>query len=436
MAHVHPSPLMDLMQARLDRRAFLRGTAMTAGAVLLSGCGNAFGSTAGGGPDETSLGSNYSDQFPKDALAEVLSQYESQSGMSVAVNTVDHNTYQEQMNNYLQANPQDVIAWFAGFRMQFFAERDLASPVTDVWQQIGSQYTEGVKESSSVGDEQFFVPFIYYPWGFFYRKSLFEERGYEVPTKLDEFVTLGETMKRDGLAPIAFSDKDGWPAMGTFDYLNLRTNGFEFHKALMAGDEAWDSRQVKDVFATWRDLLPLHQGNALGREWQEAAQTLVDKESGMYLLGLFVAQQFPDEERGDLDFFPFPEINSEFGQGAVEAPIDGWMLAKKPRNEQVAKDLLAYLGTAEAQEIYDATDPGFMAVSTEADRSGYTDLNKKAIEVMQDAENVSQFMDRDTRPDFAATVMIPSLQQFLRDPNNIDGLLRQVELQKQSIFGR
>ena len=36
-------------------------------------------------------------------------------------------------------------------------------------------------------------------------------------------------MKADGLTPLAFGDKDGWPAMGTFDILNMRVNGYQYH---------------------------------------------------------------------------------------------------------------------------------------------------------------------------------------------------------------
>jgi multiple sugar transport system substrate-binding protein len=44
-------------------------------------------------------------------------------------------------------------------------------------------------------------------------------------------------------------------------------------------------------------------------------------------------------------------------------------------------------------------------------------------------------MDRDTRPDFASTVMIPALQQFLNNPNDVDGLVKSIQKQKKSIFG-
>ena len=98
-------------------------------------------------------------------------------------------------------------------------------------------------------------------------------------------------MKTDGLTPIAFADKDGWPAMGTFDIINMRINGYDFHVRLMAGKEAWDGPKVKAVFNQWREILPLHPPGALGRTWQEAAQQMVNKKAGMYLLGSFVGQQ-------------------------------------------------------------------------------------------------------------------------------------------------
>jgi len=36
-------------------------------------------------------------------------------------------------------------------------------------------------------------------------------------------------------------------------------------------------------------------------------------------------------------------------------------------------------------------------------------------------------MDRDTRPDFASTVMIPSIQEFIKNPNDVAGLTKKIE---------
>src|SRR4051794_6867844 len=85
---------------------------------------------AGAGPwsslaSSVSFGSNASDPVPKAAYAQVFKAFTKQSGMSVKVNTVDHNTFQQQINSYLQGQPQDVFTWFAGNRMQFFAAKGL-----------------------------------------------------------------------------------------------------------------------------------------------------------------------------------------------------------------------------------------------------------------------------------------------------------------------
>src|SRR5262249_7087463 len=61
-----------------------------------------------------SFGSNASDPVPKAALGAVLKAFSKKSGTQVKVNTVDHNTFQEQINTYLQGQPQDVFTWFAG----------------------------------------------------------------------------------------------------------------------------------------------------------------------------------------------------------------------------------------------------------------------------------------------------------------------------------
>ena len=102
--------------------------------------------------------------------------------------------------------------------------------------------------------------------------------------------------------------------MGTFDILNMRINGFDFHMSLMGGDEAWDSTEVKKVFETWRDLLPYHQEDPLGRTWQETATSLANGEAGMMMFGTFIGDAIPDAV-DDLDFFIYPADRPQHPRG-------------------------------------------------------------------------------------------------------------------------
>jgi multiple sugar transport system substrate-binding protein len=189
------------------------------------------------------------------------------------------------------------------------------------------------------------------------------------------------------------------------------------------------------VFDLWSEILPYHQEGAVGRTWQDAAQTLASKKAGMYLLGTFVAQQFTDKAAlDDLDFFAFPEIDPQFGQDTVEAPTDGFMMSKSPKNKAEAVKLLEFLGTTEAEDIYLKSDPSVVHAAKGADTSSYTPLQKKAYDMISGAKSLTQFMDRDSRPDFTSTVMQPALQKFIRDPKGVDSLLSSIERQKKTIF--
>lgn len=50
------------------------------------------------------------------------------------INTVDHNTFQQNITSYLQGTPDDLFTWFARYRIQYFAVQCLAQPIdTRLW---------------------------------------------------------------------------------------------------------------------------------------------------------------------------------------------------------------------------------------------------------------------------------------------------------------
>ena len=419
-------------------RRTLLGGALALGALGLSACASGGTSTTPGAAasGEVTFGNNQADPVPKAAIEAVAKAFQdANAGLTVKMNTVAHTTFQENINNYLQGSPDDAFGWFAGYRARFFASKNLVGDLSDVYNGIQG-IPEGLKKACSTEDgKQIVIPATYYPWVVLYRKSVWEENGYTVPKTIDEFKALGDKMKGKGLAPLAFADKDGWEAMGTFDILNLRVNGYDYHINLMAGKEDWTSDKVAKVFDLWKGLLPYHQTDALGRSWQEAAQALQKGEAGMYYLGTFAAQQFAKgAEQDDLDFFVFPEVDSTIGTGAIEAPTDGYMMSRRPKNEAGAKKWLGYLGTADAQNILVQADPSVIATSQGADVTKYTDLQKKMLAVLKDAKEVALFLDRDSRPDFASTVMGPAIQSFIKNPDDITSILKNIEAQKKSIF--
>ncbi len=184
------------------------------------------------------FGSNYSNAVDSEAIAAAIET----TGVPTTINTVDHNTYQENFNTYIQ-QPDDVDVVVrriphAGVRQAGCGRRHQ--------RRLGDALPASAKgsrtASTGLDGKQYFVPFYYYPWAVHYRKSVFEEAGYAIPATWDEFKALLDQMQADGITPLAGANDGNWPQMGMFDMLNLRINGYDFHVSLMGGQENWTER--------------------------------------------------------------------------------------------------------------------------------------------------------------------------------------------------
>ncbi|HEY2985086.1 MAG TPA: ABC transporter substrate-binding protein, partial [Jatrophihabitantaceae bacterium] len=366
--------------ANVSRRSMLLGLGGAAAATTLAACSSSkkkspstapagstaassSGGTAGG---SISFGSNYSDAAPKAAFAALTQAATAKSGVNITINTVDHNTFQNNISNYLQGTPNDLATWFAGYRLQFFAAQNLLEPIDDVWDTIGGTFNDAAKSlSKGIDDHYYLVPIYNYPWVVFYNKSTFASKGYKVPTTWDDFMALAKQMQKDGMTPLAFAEKDGWPALGTFDIINLRLNGYDYHIKLMKHEVPWTDKGVTAVFDQWRQLMPYLQKGANGRLWQDAAKALENKKAGMMFQGSNqVAANYAASNLDDLDFFPWPTMNPDFGQDFMDAPTDGFMLPKKAKNKDAAKKVLEYIGTADAESTFLKTDHWDVGLAT------------------------------------------------------------------------
>ena len=373
------------------------------------------------------IGDNHSDPGESKGMDAINAAFTAATGIAVVRNKVDHGTFQDQITNYLGGTPDTAYTWFSGFRMKFFASQGLNTPIDEVWAKVKGNYTDGFA-NAVVGDDKkvYGIPVDYYPWCVFYRKSVFAAKSYTVPATWTDLLALCKKMQADGLTPIAFGDKDGWPAMGTFDILNLRMNGYDFHVGLMAGKEKWTDAKVTAVFQKWAEFLPYHAKDYAGLTWQNAADTLVQKKAGMYLLGLFVSSQFAatkdPADLADLDFFPFPTMGNSFdAEAALDAPIDTWQVSSKSPNLAAETDAwkayMEHWSKGATQILMFQNQQGLIPAATDADTSTYTDLQKKAVAIVSKAQKITQFLDRDTRSDFAGSNGMQSfLQKFLAKP--------------------
>jgi multiple sugar transport system substrate-binding protein len=386
-----------------------------------------------------SFGARTVDESPTTQLKALVAAYEKKSGNKVTYNATESNAFQNNLSQYLQGTPDDTFQWMAGYRMQFFAEQGLLEDISDVWTDLEDQYDSSYKIASTGTDgKQYFVPQSWYPWGLHYRKSMVAELGLDPENiaTFDDMIKMFDAMKKKGLVGFAAGDKGGWEAMGTFDIINARVNGYQFHVDLLAGREKWTDQRVIDVFKQWELLLPYTNKNVLDLEWDGAMQLLLQKKAGTTLMGSWFGGNFKEKSQEDYDdlwIVPFPEINPEHGVDTIDAPIDGFCVAANGGNTEVGKDFIKFAGDKEGmQAMLDSGIP-MTSANKNQDTSTYDAFQKQQLNVMSQAKYITQFLDRDTRPDFAGPVVGPAIQSWYKNPADVNKIVDSLQAQWEAL---
>jgi multiple sugar transport system substrate-binding protein/raffinose/stachyose/melibiose transport system substrate-binding protein len=379
-----------------------------------------------------------SDPTPRAFVEKLVKTFnEKNSDVQVELNIVNHEDFKQAIRTYLVAQPApDVLDWFAGNRARFFIDRGLIADFSDVWQAetLDDSYFPGFKALASVDDKQYFLPNNYYWWALYFRPSILAKAGVEAPKTWDDLLNTCKKLNEMGVTPIAIGTKGPWTAAAWFDYINMRTNGPQFHVDLMLLKEKYTDERVKKAFMNWKQLFDNNcfLKNSAALEWGDAVTPLAKGEAGMYLMGGFITDTWKiaagdnAELAADLDFVRFPIIDPAMPIGE-DAPTDGVFLAANAGNIDGAKKFLAFLASKEVAQM-GVDELGRLPVRNDVDTSKFTDAQKKGVALIQGADYVAQFYDRDTTPEMAE-VGLNGFASFFADPSeaNIDKILATLE---------
>jgi multiple sugar transport system substrate-binding protein len=386
---------------------------------------------------ELVINTDTSDPAPKAAFAAVIEGFEKENpDVSVTWNLFDHEGYKTSIRNFLTADAPDVANWYAGNRMLPYVNAGLFEPVDDVWEENGlNDSLASAAASMTIDGKKWGVPYTYYQWGVYYRKDIFEQNGIAVPTNWDEFMAAGEALKAAGVTPITIGTKYLWTAAGVFDYLNLRTNGYDFHMALTKGEIAWTDDRVRATMNNWKQLVDagFFLENHAAFSWQEALAPMVQGDAAMYVMGNFAVAPLRDAGLTDdqLGFFQFPVINPDIPL-AEEAPTDTVHIPANAKNKADAKRFLAYLARADVQTEINATlgqlpiNSGSSVADDKFLQAGYNMLSSTT-------GGIAQFFDRDAPAEMASAGM-EGFQEFMVKPERMDKILERLEKVRGKVY--
>lgn len=385
---------------------------------------------------ELRINTDTSDPAPKQAFEELIKGFEAKyPDITVKWNIMDHEGYKTSIRNFLTADAPDLANWYAGNRMRPFVDAGLFEPVDDVWEEHGLKDSLASSVSSMTLDGKLWgVPYTYYQWGVYYRKDIFKKLGIDVPKDWDAFVSAVKTLKANDITPITIGTKFLWPAGGFFDYLNLRTNGYDFHMKLTGGEIPWTDERVKKTFMYWKELLDADAfiENHATYSWQEALAPMVQGKAAMYVMGNFAVAPLREAGLTDeqLGFFQFPVINPDVAL-AEDAPTDTIHIPANAKNKEDAKKFLAYIAQADVQTKINQT-LGQLPINKGSSVADDAFIQQGFEMLSNNTGGIAQFFDRDAPAEMAKAGM-QGFQEFMMKPERLDKILKRLDKVQQKV---
>ncbi len=340
-------------------------------------------------------------------------------------------------------NPPDIAALPSPGTMKDFADRGALVSIDFAKDEIEANYAPVWIDLGSVDGTLYGLFFKgankSTVW---YNVAEFENAGVEPPEDWDAFLANAETLGAAGTPAYSIGGSDGWTLTDLFENIYLRTAGPDKYDQLTTHDIPWTDQSVKDALTEMGKVLGDTDNIAGGTtgalqtdfptsvtqvysDPPKAAQVM----EGDFVGGVISAETEAQPDTG-FNVYGFPDIADS--EKPVVGGGDVFVMFK---DSPAAQALIEYLAQPAAAEIW-AAKGGFSSPNQNVDASVYPDdITRTTATALADAE-VFRFDLSDLQPAaFGSDAMFSIMQDFLKNPDDVDGTAQKLETAAAQAYG-
>ncbi|KQY21699.1 MULTISPECIES: ABC transporter substrate-binding protein [Rhizobium/Agrobacterium group] len=238
--------------------------------------------------------------------------------------------------------PDLGYTWPAASVLAGYARTGKVAPLNSYYDKYGWDNVNAFyRGRNSYQGKLYAVPMEQDLMGVYYNKAMFAELGLEVPKTYAEFKTVVDKIKEAGKIPIAFGNRDRWPATNTLSLILGLTAGRAEEEKVFFGEEPWTNPKFKlaaETFQQWGKDGYFPKGfNGIG--YDEANALFLGGRAAMNITGTWVLQDMARGAKFDLGVFMLPPISDGVPPGTMWGEGSQWQVSAAASD--AAKDAAA-----------------------------------------------------------------------------------------------
>lgn len=302
-------------------------------------------------------------------------------------------------------NPPDIGMFPQPGKVIDFANQGFLLPIPDdLAESVRPNWASGTLETYTVDGDvyalQVKTDLKSIVW---YNTGIFEENNYEVPTTLDDFFSLVETMNADGVTPLCVGIESGpatgWVFTDWMEDMMLRVEGPEAYDRWATNELAFDDpsvvavgEQIIDLWNTEGNVLAPGGSIAATAHSADLGQPLFDGDCAMVRQASFFAAFLPEGtnvgDDGEINWFYFP------ANGDIQPVLTAGNAAAAFRDAPEVWAVMEYMASAEyaeerqkaQRELKGGGLSGFLTANTNVDLSLWDPLEQTFIDTLFEAD--------------------------------------------------
>jgi len=335
-------------------------------------------------------------------------------------------------------NPPDLATIAQPGVIQEFQKKGALKPLDFAKSTLSANYPPDFIKLGTIGDKLY--SFVFKGANkstVWFNVSAFKNAGVSPPATFDDFLKTAKTLKASGVPAYSLGGADGWTLTDLFENIYLRQAGPDKYDQLSTHQLKWTDPSVKDALTTMKGVLA-DTSNIVGGKsgaLQTDFPTSVEKvfrdppKAAMNIEGDFVpgvvASKTSLKPKTGYDVFPFPSLGDS--SGAVVGGGDSIVMFK---DSPAAQALVNYLASPEAAQIW-VQRGGFSSPNKNVPEDAYPDdITRTTATAIAKAQTFRFDMSDLAPAAFGGTAGQGEwkiLQDFLANPNNVDGTASKLE---------
>ena len=356
------------------------------------------------------------------------------SGIGVEpVTYPDTAAYQTAMQQSIRGEEAPgLFTWWSGPQLETLAKNGLLEDLTDMWPDYvtANGVSADIAESFTVDGKVYAVPYSIIYNTLIYNKNIFAKYNLEIPTTFEEFLTVCQTLKDNGVTPFALKN-DSWAGFIWFQAM-LASYDPQLYQDVCDGTKPYTDEGVVTVMNQWKEMLD--------KGYFSTPMTIQDMDKSL-AAGTVAMELEPNYEAGtlvkeygmvageDIGTFVLPSMNDH--KKVVFFEVTPLCVAKSSKDKESGKEVIRSWFKKDHQTVLTAMTNNVNTSEVQTDNACVNEM----ISYSTDTENYQMILRYyENTPEEIRNVALDQLMKFELGNAGVDEVLKAIQAKADEVF--